>query len=178
MNDVMLDLETWGTAPGSAIRSIGAVLFDPRTDQIGDTFYANISDSSCHNVGLTKDGGTVDWWFRQSKQAQDSLNVNPRPIHEVAQEFRRWFGRNAGYYVWAQGSNFDPVLWEAACKAVVQPVPWKFFNCSDTRTIYRAAGFDPRTLKRDGTYHNALDDAKHQVKCVQASFKKISGVLI
>ena len=27
--NVMLDLETWGTAPGSALRSIGAVMFDP-----------------------------------------------------------------------------------------------------------------------------------------------------
>lgn len=29
MIDIMLDLETWGTTPGSDIRSIGAVVFDP-----------------------------------------------------------------------------------------------------------------------------------------------------
>ena len=29
MSDVMLDLETWGTRPGCAIRSIGACVFNP-----------------------------------------------------------------------------------------------------------------------------------------------------
>jgi len=36
---VMFDLETWGTTPGSALRSIGAVEFDPMGKDIGRTFY-------------------------------------------------------------------------------------------------------------------------------------------
>jgi hypothetical protein len=32
---VMLDLETWGRTPGSDIRSIGAVVFDPTTGTVG-----------------------------------------------------------------------------------------------------------------------------------------------
>ena len=58
----MLDFETWGTAPGSALRSIGAVMFDPHSDVIGETFYANFDDASCIAVGLVQDAQTVKWW--------------------------------------------------------------------------------------------------------------------
>lgn len=33
--DIMLDLETWGTTPGSDIRSIGACVFDPQQGWVG-----------------------------------------------------------------------------------------------------------------------------------------------
>lgn len=42
MNNVMLDLETFGTQPGSVIRSIGAVVFDPFSDKLGKEFYVNM----------------------------------------------------------------------------------------------------------------------------------------
>jgi len=40
-NHVMIDLETMGLLPGSAIVSIGAVVFDPRLNRVSNknTFY-------------------------------------------------------------------------------------------------------------------------------------------
>lgn len=178
MNNVMLDLETWGTAPGSALRSIGAVLFDPHTDEIGnDTFYANISDASCAAAGLVKEPGTIAWWKQQSQQAQDSLVADQLTLTEVGVAFNEWFRRVKGVFVWSQGANFDEPLWTAAMRAVGRPVPWKFYDARDTRTAYDIAKIDVRKIKRRGTYHNALDDARHQAVCVQTAYRKIEGRL-
>lgn len=48
---VMLDLETWGTRPGCDIRSIGAVVFDPVSDELAALAQADI--------GHRKSGGPV-----------------------------------------------------------------------------------------------------------------------
>ena len=45
MAHVMVDLETWGTHAGAAIRSIGACMFDPVKGTIEQTFYMNITDA-------------------------------------------------------------------------------------------------------------------------------------
>jgi hypothetical protein len=167
MNHIMLDLETFGTKPGSVIRSIGAVVFC-LDGSMGPEFYHNIDEGSCVAAGLTKDPATVKWWSQQSKEAQDSLLVDPRPLPWVVADFHGWFIANGGSQgrVWAQGANFDPALWEAAAVAVKNPVPWKFWNARDTRTVYDIANLNTASIPRAGTYHNALDDAKHQVRCV------------
>lgn len=172
MSHIMLDLETWGTKAGSALRSIGAVTFNPYTGDMGDEFYRNIDKQSCLDAGLSIDPGTERWWSEQSKEAQDSLLVDPKPLGEVVRDFATWWIKSRGVQVWSQGSNFDSVLWEAACLAMKARVPWKFFDTRDTRTVYELCGLDTRSVLRDGTYHNALDDAKHQVRCIRAAIRK------
>jgi hypothetical protein len=175
MSHVMLDLETWGTKPGAALRSIGAVFFDLRGGT-GAEFYANIDRESCLAAGLAVDPGTERWWSQQSKQAQDSLLVDPKPLKEVVTLFHAWFFKNKGLKVWSQGANFDGPLWEAAAAAVGARVPWKFYDTRDTRTVYDVFGFDTGMLPRAGTYHNALDDAKHQVRCVQTAILGVEAM--
>lgn len=174
MNNVMIDLETWGTRPGSALRSIGAVDFDPHSDKIGATFYANIMDESCLSAGLLKDAGTVAWWSKQAVQAQDALSRDQRPLKEVVVDFHLWFRKQRGIFVWSQGANFDQPLWEAAVLAVGETVPWKFWDSRCTRTAYDMGRLNPRSIRRVGTAHNALDDAIHQVRCVQAAYRNLN----
>jgi hypothetical protein len=169
----MLDLETWGTAPGCAIRSVGAVVFDPMGSGTGEEFYANVDDDSCVALKLTREESTVKWWAKQSQQAQDSLLRDRRSVYEVSRDLEMWFRRVRGMFVWSQGANFDEVIMQAVFRATGVQSPWKFYNARDTRTAYEMARFDPRTLKRDGVYHNALDDAKHQARCVQMSYAKL-----
>lgn len=182
--DVMLDFETFGTRPGASLRSIGAVVFslsgDPPVVRGADHFYANIDRESCRAAGLHEEQDTVDWWARQAKDAQDALLVNPQPLRDVDQQFHAWWRNVGAVRVWAQGAGFDPVLWEYACHAATpgsrppwgRP-PWKFYDVRDTRTLYDVARFDPRTLRRGGTYHNALDDCRYQVQCVRAAYEKL-----
>lgn len=168
MTHCMLDLETFGTKPGSVLRSIGAAMFN-LDGEITAEFYRNIDKASCLAAGLTVDPNTERWWSQQSDEAQSSLLVDPRPLAEVVGAFHGWFRLNGGVKVWAQGSNFDPGMWEAVAAAIRSPVPWKFYNARDTRTVYEICKFDPISVRRIGTFHNALNDAKHQIKCVAAA---------
>lgn len=172
--DAMLDLETWGVRPGASLRSVGLVTFVlGRPAEGGERFYSNICRESCKQRGLREEQGTVDWWARQSRQAQDALEVNPRSLVDVVIMVEQWLYARQVRYVWCQGANFDAVLWEAACRAVGRDPPWRFYNVRDTRTLYDAGGLDPRSIARDGTYHNAVDDAAHQVACVQAAYRML-----
>lgn len=168
---VMFDLETWGTTPGSALRSIGAVEFDPMGKDVGRTFYRNISKESCLQLGLTIDPKTEEWWARQSKEASDALELNPTGIAAVAAEFHSWFRFVRAEYIWCHGTNFDEPLWNAACRPLSLggsvAIPWKFWNVRCTRTCYHLAQFDPKSVPRTGMHHNALDDATYQALCVQ-----------
>lgn len=171
MAHIMMDLESWGTRPGCALRSIGAVVFDPHSDSLGDEFYSNIDDRSCQDIGLTIDPETVQWWAQQSPEAVEHLKRDQRSIKVVVSAFHNWFREGGCTHVWCHGANFDEPLWQAVAQRLGLAVPWKFWNVRCTRTIYEAANFDPRSLPREGAHHNALDDAKHQARCVQAAYR-------
>jgi hypothetical protein len=182
---VMMDLETWGTRPGSALRSIGAVAFVPAGPDFGPDkpispgvgaglFYSNIDDQSCLDAGLTHDAETEAWWKRQSSEAQQALLTNAQPLSRVVQQFHAWFVSQNATHVWCHGANFDAPLWTEAARAVNFDVPWRYWNVRCTRTLYSVAGFDPRSIPRAGTHHNALDDAVYQAQCVQAAIAKLN----
>lgn len=166
---IMLDLETWGTRPGSAIRSIGAVVFGPESGALGDTFYRNITDASCETAGLTKSASTIKFWEEQGEAAKAALLVDPRPLDEVLVDFTAWFRRVSGRFVWGHGASFDPVLLEAAYEALFYEAPWSFWDVRCCRTVLAMANRKP--LRQGGTHHNALDDAVAQARAVIAAFR-------
>ncbi len=169
--ECMLDIETLGIRPGSAIRSVGAAAFELGGDGVASTFSMNVRAMSCWVAGLTVDQSTIDWWGKQSAAAQEAAKVDQRDLKEVVAAFHAWYVDNRCQGLWGHGANFDSVLWERAASALGAAVPWKFYQVRCTRTLHHAANFDPRSLARDGTYHAALDDALFQVKCAQAAWK-------
>lgn len=170
MNDVMLDTETLGRRAGCVVLSIGAAQFDPRGSGYGMTFSKNIDVQSSRGYGLVEEPETVSWWASQSPEAKALLFLPaPEPLHNVLYSFSHWFEAVGGEKIWSQGAAFDfPILTELYRRIGIEP-PWKFWNVRDTRTAYDLCGFDKESIKRTGTYHNALDDAVHQITCVQSA---------
>jgi hypothetical protein len=173
MQHVMLDLETFGTQAGCVIRSVGMVMFDTQSNWMGEEYYANLTEEDQIAFGAHKDPGTIAWWSRQSSQAQQQLLINQKPFVSVATEITNFIKGNRGKFVWGQGANFDVVLLEQSLRMSGHKTPWLFYNTRDTRTAYQMAGFDTKSIVRQGTYHNALDDAKHQARCVQHSYRRM-----
>jgi 3' exoribonuclease, RNase T-like len=175
--DVMMDLETLGTRPGSAIRSVGAVVFDPHGDDLGDIFSRNITAMSCWIAGLAVDRATLDWWDKQSRDARDAARVDQRPLAEVVREFHAWLrgqGDPRSLRVWCHGANFDEPLWQCAAHASGEGgPPWSFWNVRCTRTLHATAGFNPKSIPREGVHHSAAADAAYQARCVQAAHRII-----
>lgn len=171
---VMIDLETWGTLPGSALRSIGAVTFSPYGDcHTEQTFYSNIDRASCENAGLVVNDETVKWWNSQSLAAQSRLEDNCRPLREVVHDFAKWWQSICGTYVWSNGANFDEVLWRVAAARVDLGTPWKYWNVRDTRTCWHLARLNPKAVPFDGVQHDAIADARHQANCVMRAYSML-----
>ena len=93
MNHVSVDLETLGTVADAVILSIGAVRFDPDSNQIDDAgFYRSISiDSNLdHKRRVQED--TLIWWMKQPAAAQKVFH-EPKEILETALcAFSDWLG--------------------------------------------------------------------------------------
>ena len=171
MAHVMVDLETWGTHAGAAIRSIGACMFDPVKGTIEQTFYMNITDASCLAAGLVKEPGTVEWWAKPKQAlAQKALEPDQRSLMTALLAFSDWWKFVGGYQFWCQGANFDPPILEACYDALCLEVPWKFFAVRCCRTALEMGNRKAEKLK-DDTAHNAADDAASQARALMAAFR-------
>lgn len=170
MQDVMFDLETYGVRPDAAVLSIGAVLFDER--DLGSELYTSVSLESCLLAGLTKDQSTIDWWDKQEahvraawqdEQAKAPLLIDA--LTALSGWLRDWCDPKS-VRVWANGASFDLPILESAYRAVGADAPWAFWNHRCHRTMKNLApGVE---VERLGTWHHALDDAKHQARQLQA----------
>lgn len=174
--DIMLDIETLGTTPGSIVLSIGACAFTD-TD-ITSMFHVHIDSIDSQQQGLHIDASTVMWWLDQSKEAQTSLTASKTvPLREALERFSdafNWTGKR----VWCNGAAFDFPILGAAFKAVGMKPPWAFYNEMDFRTIKGLVGKKamkgftiPPTIAHDG-----LADAIGQAKTLQMIFAGGEGV--
>lgn len=174
MKHCMVDLETFGLAPGSALRSIGAVMFDPfRHCVMGETFYRNIDKDSCVSWGMTINPDTEAWWAKQTVEARSALESAKVGLSIALESFRQWWGQQGAEFIWAHGANFDPVLLASAYDAIGEKEPWHYRAVRDTRTVYWLGGVEVETLDRTGPKHHALHDAINQARAVQIAIEKM-----
>lgn len=176
--DVMVDLETLGTRADSVIMSIGAVRFDPYTDEIDDrAFYASISIESNLDAGRHVDEKTLIWWLGQSPEAQQVFHEGKMALESALTSFADWFhnGSNAKQPIWSNGADFDIPMLSHAFGSLKLDTPWLFWNsrCYRTMKNFRSA-VRVATPTRTG-HHNALADADYQARHLQAIYKEIKA---
>ena len=158
MIQVMLDLETMSTSSNASIASIGAVKFSEE-DGIIDKFYCTVDLKSCKAVGLHVCPHTVEWWSKQSPEARKALTIDNISIYSALDKFSEWYGTKK-IPVWGNGAGFDNVIIENAYRAVQTVRPWTGWYDRCYRTVKNLV--DIPADEREGTHHNALDDAIYQ----------------
>ena len=170
---VMIDLETMGTTPDSAIVSVGAVMFDPRTGKVGKaetkySFYAEL-DWDFQNRFISE--STEQWWKEQSESTREALH-GIDDLGEVLQGLSEWLPKNAK--VWGNGSIFDIAMLEHAYRELDIPIPWKFYNIRDCRTIRDLYETKTGTWQKDAGAgaHNSLHDAIYQAQYISRMYKE------
>lgn len=161
MKDLMIDIETLDTGNNAAVLSIGAVYFDRYTGETGEKFYARISFTDAVSRGTFSDD-TLKWWSEQSEEARSEAFGGIEQIDDVAERFAAFIKYDTE--VWGNGSVFDITILENWFKSCNKPVPWKFWNVRDVRTIVSWFNIDTRSYTREGVHHNALDDCLYQIK--------------
>lgn len=180
---VMVDLETMGKKHNAPIVAIGAVVFDPATGSIGESFYKVVCLESSVNWGAVIDPSTVIWWLKQSSEARSAIvNDDAIPLLDVLLQFREFVSDNVAggskkAQVWGNGASFDNSILRSSYDCIAEDYPWEYWNDRDVRTMVelgQAIGFDPKTtIPFEGDRHNALADAIHQARYVSAIWQRI-----
>ncbi|MDQ4328380.1 exonuclease [Klebsiella michiganensis] len=180
---VMVDLETMGKKSNAPVVSIGAVIFDPATGFLGETFYKVVSLESAVSWGAEIDPSTVIWWMKQSSEARSEIaNDNAIQLDDALLQFSEFVLENipGGYktaQIWGNGATFDNTILRSSYERACLDCPWGYWNDRDVRTMVelgKAIGFDAKTsIPFEGERHNALADAQHQARYVSAIWQRL-----
>lgn len=165
---VMIDIEAMSLSPCAAITSIGAVLFDPHGDWIGDSFHIDLSLKDSIRAGLHLDAETILWWIGQDGEARHGIIIgqqDPAPLYVGLEAFCAWMPKDAE--VWAKQASYDFAALRHACTTVGLRAPWNHRKEVCMRKLL-ANYTGPNLPENTGRPHHALDDAYHQARLVQA----------
>lgn len=186
MHDVMIDIEALSTQLGAVVLSIGAVIFDPHSDRIGQSFAIRLPAQEQIDRGALVDVDTIQWWMDQSLEARQAAFQGPC-AHSVAQglgKFSRFLQRIPAerLRLWSNGPSFDSAQLQLLYARFREPLgagngwPVRYNADRDCRTLFELAypqGGIP--IEDEGVAHNALDDAVGQARAVQACVRKLRG---
>ena len=167
----MFDLETMAVTPRAVVLTLGAVTFDPYTNEIYDDLYLKIDIDDQDKLGREIDPNTLDWWAKQDATVmEEAFSSDGRiRLEDAVTAFHKFaWGCNK---VWSHGSVFDIVIMEDIYRQLNRTPPWNFYDCRDTRTLFDLA--DPEMEKSTTQQHNALFDAIRQARGVQNVMRKL-----
>jgi 3' exoribonuclease, RNase T-like len=175
--DVMVDLETYDTISSAAILSIGACVVPWGASEPTSKFYTVIDLESNAKYKRTTSASTKAFWDSQPAEARKIFN-NPDAVdfEKGLLDFRNYLGKLTNWkslFMWGNGSDFDNVILVSAYKALDVTTPWPFYQSRCFRTIRKELGHLIHEPVREGTHHNALDDAIYQAKILA----KFAGIL-
>lgn len=167
MNRIMLDLETLGTSAGCVVATIGAVRFTPHG--ILESKYLRLSIHQQQRDGLHIDADTVLWWMRRDDASRAELTAGDRamPTQALCQLSDWMLHEGPVDELWGNGADFDCVILAALYRKLLPgaKLPWRYSAHRCFRTM--AALYPQVKMEREGTHHNALDDAISQAKHLQ-----------
>lgn len=164
----VLDLETISTAPNAAIAAIGCVRV--QQGEIIDEFYERVDLESSRAMGGEIDTPTLQWWLKQSREARQEVSgeLASLPITTALGKLTEFMHRGGlsddQPLVWGNGSSFDNVILGTAYQRAGIPMPWKFWNDRDLRTLLALHPHVKQAITFEGTKHHALHDARHEAK--------------
>lgn len=172
--DVMVDLETLGTTPGSVVLSVGAVAHAVP----GGEFYGKIDLRDSLHAGLTVDPDTMAWWRQQSQEAWRASAAASEDaslgLRYVLGRFADWLSElrkgssatatGAKLRLWGDSAAFDLVLLASAYRAAGKVVPWDYREECCYRTLRTLLNSEK---PRSKVQHDGLSDAVAQMAHLQ-----------
>lgn len=173
---VMVGSESLGLQLNSAILSIGAVEFDPYSDQLGRTFHMCIPLAESLANGLTIDAGALAWWLKQEGSARERMAhklTNGYALYSALSTFTGFIvaaGGDKNAKFWSCGM-MDIAWLTSAYNALGLEVPWGY-RVGDYRTI-RDELAEPGDAPEATTSHDALADAIWQAKLMQNIYRRL-----
>lgn len=170
-DDISIDLETVsGSRINAAIVSIGAVALNRNTGELGPEFHV-ICDWKADSKGHVC-AGTLSWWGRQEpNDVVFSNDIERVPLHKALAMLTQWADEHTNPLTfWWQRGNMDQQWLERGYDRCAMDCPVHFSQWMDQRTLCRELCAE---VPFQGNKHDALDDAKHQARCLLAAFQTV-----
>lgn len=179
----MIDIEALSQSTDAAILSIGAIWFDPYSQDITDieairkgelvgnfkTFYKKVSIESCLELNMSVEDSTLSWWAKQKPEAiEEAFSENDRETIEQVLKELFVFSRHCVQF-WAKSPSYDLVILETAAKRLNAGIPWQYHQTRDVRTIEEVTDLS----SKGSNTHDALSDAINQASVVQKAYQKL-----
>lgn len=175
LGHVMIDIETIGTESNSIITALAAVEFDLTTGEVGRQFYERIDIQSSLDLGLKIQGQTILWWLNQGEEARKEIGKGGSVLALVLYNFSIFINSlGAKVKPWGNSARFDCGIIADSYNACKLPLPWKFSNERDVRTLVSLNPSLKQALPFIGVKHNAIDDCLHQIKYCTAIWNSIT----
>jgi hypothetical protein len=170
--DLMIDIETLGTANNAHVLSIGMVWFDMNHPD-EDLIELPLINVDMNQPQSCIDGSTVQWWMKQGPEARqvfaDTVVRTPLSTTACAVMDQTELAER----IWAKDPDFDCViLANFVSNYLSRSIKWPFWKNRSVRTILDNAPA-ARSVRFEGVQHNALADAVHQAKQMQAAFQSL-----
>lgn len=167
---LMVDLETMAVSPRAVVLTLGAVTFNPFSDEIYDELYFKVDLDDQDDLGREIDPNTLTWWSTQNSEVtEEAFSQSGRVrLGEAINQFHK-FAWGCDKF-WSHGAVFDLMIIEDIYRQLKRPIPWEFWRLRDTRTLFDIK--DPE-MEKSVEQHNALFDAIRQAKGVQTVYRKL-----
>lgn len=129
---LVVDIETLGTAVPAPILSIGAVCLDAGKDgAVVRTLNLGIDPCACTGA---PDAETVLWWNRQPAAVRREAFVGATAI-DPWEDFSALIEDFQPDYFWGKAPDFDFGHLAAQLAFQGRPVPWRYWQLRDIRTL-------------------------------------------
>lgn len=175
---VMIDTETLGRTPGSVVRSVAAVEFDPQTGETGRQKVWKIDLTDSIRYGFKVESSTLKWWMMQSDEARrEFVEGAETPLEDFLEDFMQFIAatdEGNDFTLWCLQLDFDVAMLRSmyswynlnvhGCDEEV--LPWNFRKVRDVRpykdALDSAGLLPPKVADR----HTPLADCLAQINYV------------
>lgn len=178
---IMIDTETLGMEPGSVIRSVAAVEFDPYTGVTERKKLWKIDIQESMNAGFRVESGTLKWWLMQNEDARrDFVCGQEIGILEFLNQFSDFIQEKPYVFLWCLQLDFDiPMLkcyyaWRKRILKITddsEEIPWDRRMVRDARPYYYALKCAGTLPERKHDAHSPLSDCMAQIQCIHLALK-------
>lgn len=175
---VMIDTETLGRTPGSVVRSVAAVEFDPQTGETGRQKVWKIDLTDSIRYGFKVEASTLKWWMMQSDEARrEFVEGAETPLEDFFEEFMEFLAdtdEERDFTLWCLQLDFDVAMLRSmyswynlnVYRCDEEVLPWNFRKVRDVRPYMDALDSAGLLPPKVADRHTPLADCLAQINCM------------
>lgn len=175
---VMIDTETLGRTPGSVVRSVAAVEFDPQTGETGRQKVWKIDLTDSIRYGFKVEASTLKWWMMQSDEARrEFVEGAETPLEDFLEDFMQFIAatdEGNDFTLWCLQLDFDVAMLRSmyswhnlnVYRCDEEVLPWNFRKVRDVRPYMDALDSAGLLPPKVADRHTPLADCLAQINCV------------